>query len=110
MFTITAPEKSTQQHCEWLRPRGPEGGIIQVRTNRHSLYSRASNILRSRYTYEYDHTQPAFCLRHILWHGARVYHTFSTQKIRGKIIDPPVGKLRHAKVVVKIDSIHGKKQ
>ena len=44
MITITAPEKATQQHCEWLRPRGLEGGIIQVRANRHGLYSRASNI------------------------------------------------------------------
>ena len=49
VVTITAPEKFTQQHCEWLRPRGLEGGIIKVRTNRHGLYSRASNILRSRY-------------------------------------------------------------
>ena len=47
MITITAPEKATQQHCEWLRPRGLEGDIIQVRANRHGLYSRASNILRS---------------------------------------------------------------
>ena len=30
MITITAPEKATQQHCEWLRPRGLEGCIIQV--------------------------------------------------------------------------------
>ena len=45
MITITAPEKATRQHCEWLRPRGLEGGIIlQVRANRHGLYSRASNI------------------------------------------------------------------
>ena len=56
MVTITAPEKNTQQHCEWLRPRGLEGGIIQVRTNRHGLYSRASNILRSRYVPVRPHT------------------------------------------------------
>ena len=31
MITITAPEKATKQHCEWLRPRGLEGCIIQVR-------------------------------------------------------------------------------
>ena len=37
-----------------------------------------------------------------------MYHTFSTQKIRGKIIVPPVVKLRHAKVVVNVDSIHGR--
>ena len=30
MITITAPEKATQQHCEWLRPRGLEGCIVQV--------------------------------------------------------------------------------
>ena len=24
------------------------------------------------------------------WHGARVYHTFSTRKKRGEIIVPPV--------------------
>ena len=30
MIAITAPGKATQQHCEWLRPRGLEGCIIQV--------------------------------------------------------------------------------
>ena len=30
MNTITAPGKATQQHCEWLRPWGVEGCIIQV--------------------------------------------------------------------------------
>ena len=31
MITITAvPGKASQQHCEWLRPRGLEGCIIQV--------------------------------------------------------------------------------
>ena len=30
MITNTAPEKATHQHCEWLRPRGLEGCIIQV--------------------------------------------------------------------------------
>ena len=30
MITITAPGNSTQQHCEWLRPRGLEGCIMQV--------------------------------------------------------------------------------
>ena len=30
MITITAPEKATQQHCEWLRPRGLEGCTMQV--------------------------------------------------------------------------------
>ena len=30
MITITAPGKATEQHCEWLRPRGLEGCIIQV--------------------------------------------------------------------------------
>ena len=30
MITITAPEKATQQHCKWLRPRGLEGCILQV--------------------------------------------------------------------------------
>ena len=30
MTTITSPEKPTQQHCEWLRPRGLEGCILQV--------------------------------------------------------------------------------
>ena len=109
-------EKSTQQHCEWLRLRGLDGGIIQVLTNRHGLYSRASNILRSRYVRVRPHaamlyyTQYVLCLRHIVWHGARVYHTFLTQKIRGKIVVPPVVKLRHAKVVVKVDSIHGRNQ
>ena len=44
MVTINAPEKITQQHREWLRPRGLEGGLLQVHTNRHGLYSRASNI------------------------------------------------------------------
>ena len=44
MNTSTVPEKATQQHCQWLRPRGLEGGIIQVRANQHGLYSRASNI------------------------------------------------------------------
>ena len=34
VITMTAPEKATQQHCEWLRPRGVEGGITQVRANR----------------------------------------------------------------------------
>ena len=28
--TITAPEKATQQHCEWLCLRGLEGCVIQV--------------------------------------------------------------------------------
>ena len=29
--TITAaPGKSTQQYCEWLRPRGLDGCVIQV--------------------------------------------------------------------------------
>ena len=31
VITNTAPEKATRQYCEWLRPRGLEGGIIQVR-------------------------------------------------------------------------------
>ena len=44
MVTITAPEKATQQHCEWRRARELEGGIVQVWANRHGLYSRASNI------------------------------------------------------------------
>ena len=30
MITITAPEKATKQHCEWLRPRSLEDCIIQV--------------------------------------------------------------------------------
>ena len=30
MITITVPGKATQQHCEWLRPRGLEGCTIQV--------------------------------------------------------------------------------
>ena len=30
MIAITGPEKATQQHCEWMRPRGLEGCIIQV--------------------------------------------------------------------------------
>ena len=30
MITITVPGKATQHHCEWLRPRGLEGCIIQV--------------------------------------------------------------------------------
>ena len=30
MIMITAPGKATQQNCEWLRPRGLEGYIIQV--------------------------------------------------------------------------------
>ena len=68
MVTITAPEKSTQQHCERLHPLGLEGGITKVRTNRHGLYSRASNVLRSRYvrvrpqTAMLFYTQYAFCL------------------------------------------------
>ena len=110
MVTIAAPEKSTHSsNCEWLRHRGPEGGIVQVRTNRHGLYSRASNILRRRYVRVRPHTI-CFWVRHILWHGARVYHKFSTQKMRGKITVPPVFKLRHAKVVAKVDSIHGRNQ
>ena len=44
MITTTAPEKATQQHREWLRPRGLESGIIQVRANRHGLHSRVSNV------------------------------------------------------------------
>ena len=44
VITITAPEKATQQHCWWLRPRGLGGGIIRVRANRHGVYSRTSNI------------------------------------------------------------------
>ena len=44
MSTNTAPEKATQQNCEWLRPRGLEGGIIQVRATRHFFYSRANNL------------------------------------------------------------------
>ena len=68
MVTITAPGNSTQQHCGWLRPLGLEGGIIQVRTNRHGLYSRASNILRSRcvrvrpHTAMLYYTQYVFCI------------------------------------------------
>ena len=30
MTTITAPGKATQQHYEWLRPRGLEGCTIPV--------------------------------------------------------------------------------
>ena len=30
VITITTPEKDTQQHAEWLHPRGLEGCIIQV--------------------------------------------------------------------------------
>ena len=30
MIAVTAPIKATQQYCEWLRPRGLEGCIIQV--------------------------------------------------------------------------------
>ena len=30
MITITAPENATQQHDEWLHPRGIEGCIMQV--------------------------------------------------------------------------------
>ena len=39
-----------------------------------------------------------------------MYHTFSAPKIGGKIIVHPVVKLRHAKAVVKVDSIHGRNQ
>ena len=39
-----------------------------------------------------------------------MYHTFSTQKIREKIIVPSIVKLRRAKVVVKVDSIHERNQ
>ena len=42
MAMITAPEKDTQKHCEWLRPLGLEGGTTKVRENRHGLYSGAS--------------------------------------------------------------------
>ena len=30
VFTIIAPGKATQQHCECLRPRGLKGCIIQA--------------------------------------------------------------------------------
>ena len=30
VITITTPEKDTQQHAEWLHPRGLDGCIIQV--------------------------------------------------------------------------------
>ena len=40
VITITAPEKATQRHRGWVRPRGLEGGIIQVQANRYRLYSR----------------------------------------------------------------------
>ena len=30
VITITAPGKATQQHYEWLHPRGLEGCIMQV--------------------------------------------------------------------------------
>ena len=56
MLTITPPEYPSQQHCEWLGPRVLERGIIQVRTNRHGLYSRTSNILRSGYVLVRPHT------------------------------------------------------
>ena len=39
-----------------------------------------------------------------------MYHKFSTQKIWGKIIVPPVVNLRHAKVVVNVNSIYGRNQ
>ena len=39
-----------------------------------------------------------------------MYHTFSTQKAKGKIIVPPVVELRHAEVVIKVDSIHGRNE
>ena len=38
-YDFTASGKATKQHCEWLRPRGLEGCIIQVPpvvTRRHS--------------------------------------------------------------------------
>ena len=30
MVKITAPGKATQQHCEWLRPRGLKDCITQI--------------------------------------------------------------------------------
>ena len=30
MITTTAPGKAAQQHCEWMRPWGLAGCIIQV--------------------------------------------------------------------------------
>ena len=49
------------------------------------------------------YTQHAFCLTYFMAWGEgapKTGNTFPTQKTRGKIIDPPVVKLRHAKVVL----------
>ena len=44
-YTITAPGKATQQHYEWLRPRGIVGCIIQVPP---VVKLRLSNVVVSR--------------------------------------------------------------
>ena len=80
MVAITAPEKSTQQPCEWLRPRGPEGGIIRVRTNRHGLYSRASNILRCRYVRVRPHKIYCWSMTHFIAWSEGVPYIFDTKK------------------------------
>ena len=58
MITITAPEKATPQHCEWLRPRGLEGCIIQVPP---VLKLRHAKVVVSR---QYPRKKPAVpCIR-----------------------------------------------
>ena len=46
MITVTAPGKATQQHCEWLRPRGLEGCSTQVPP---VVKLRHSNVVVSRH-------------------------------------------------------------
>ena len=110
VVTITAPQNSTQQHCEWLRPRGPAGGIVQVRTNRHGLYSRASNMLRTRYVRVRPHTICFLSTTYFMAWSEGVPYIFD-RKNKGEIFVPLiVVKLRQEKVVVKVDSIHGRNQ
>ena len=82
---------------------------IQVRTTRHGLYSRASNILRSRYVRVRPHTICFLSTAYFMAWSGGVPYIFDT-KNKGKIIVSPVVKLRLVKVVVKVDSIHGRNQ
>ena len=93
MITITAQEKHTQQHFEWLRPRGLDGGILQDRANRHIVCTRATNMIatskKNTYRDALLHTTRFLSVTYPLawWVGVpKTGNNFSTQDTRGKII------------------------
>ena len=73
---------------------------IQVRTSRTTPTTHSDVLL---------HTKCFLSVTYFMAWSEGVPYIFDT-KNKGTRIVPPVVKLRHAKVVVKVDSIHGRNQ